>query len=114
APWFSDKGLKSNQPVARRGGRRLAAPIKVAWPARFTVPLPVPTGGPRAPRAFFDSMPASIVRLATKLKSLEKGEFLTNIAKPTRRPARRPAGFQESATSPPVVPLRTQPSRAAT
>jgi hypothetical protein len=35
-----------------------------------------------------DSSPEGIVLPSNKLKSLEKWQFLTNIAKPTRRPAR--------------------------
>jgi hypothetical protein len=73
APPFSDTGLIGLDPIHQ--SRNVAAVdsprlLRLAWPAPCTVPVPVPAGGSRAPRAFFDSMPAGIVLPSNKLKSL--------------------------------------------
>jgi hypothetical protein len=59
----------------------------LAWPARCTVPVPVPTRGSRALALSFIRC-ARAVLPPKHLKSLEIWKFLTNIGKPTRRPAR--------------------------
>jgi hypothetical protein len=74
--------------------------LKLAWPARCTLPVPVPTGVESA-RAFFHSLRAGIVLPPNHLKSLKRWKFLTNIAKPTRRPARQMGPSAESWNTPP-------------
>jgi hypothetical protein len=90
APSFLDTGLIGFDPINQSPDvAAVVSPrlLKLAWPARCTVPVPVPRGVESA-RASFHSLRAGKVGPSNYLKSLETWKFLTNIGKPTRRPGR--------------------------